>query len=81
MRAPMRRRASSGTRAIETGPQSESDLERAITLVEETGAIRETMARARHYADEACRALAPLPSSETLLALSDIADFCIERAY
>jgi octaprenyl-diphosphate synthase len=69
------------TRTIETGPQSESDLERAITLVEETGAIRETMARARHYADEACKALAPLATSETRLALADIADFCVERAY
>src|SRR6201994_151100 len=36
-------------RAIETGPQSEADLDRAITLVEETGAISDTMARARRY--------------------------------
>ncbi len=69
------------TRTIETGPQSESDLERAITLVEETGAIRETMERARRYADEACDALKPLAASETRSALADIADFCVERAY
>lgn len=68
-------------RTIETGPQSESDLERAITLVEETGAIGETMSRARRYADEAVRALKPLDSNETRNALSDIADFCVERAY
>jgi len=68
-------------RSIEAAQQSETDLERAITLVEETGAIRETMARARHYADEAKGALASLAPSEIRTALSDIADFCVERAY
>jgi octaprenyl-diphosphate synthase len=68
-------------RSIEDGRQSESDLERAITLVEETGAIRETMSRARHYADQARHALSALAPSEIRSALSDIADFCVERAY
>jgi octaprenyl-diphosphate synthase len=68
-------------RVIEGGPQSESDLERAITYVEETGAIQETMTRARHYADAAAAALKPLPQSEIRAALADIADFCVERAY
>ncbi len=68
-------------RAIEAGQQSDSDLERAITMVEETGAISDTMARARHYADEAQSALASLPASEICSALGDIADFCVERAY
>ena len=40
-------------RVIETGNQTEADLDRAITLVEETGAIQETMRRARVYADAA----------------------------
>lgn len=69
------------TRAIEGGQQSDSDLERAITLVEETGAIGETVSRARRYADEACKALEPLPQSEVKSSLADIADFCVERAY
>ena len=68
-------------RAIETGPQGESDLDRAITLVEETGAISETMARARRYADQAREALSPLPAGDVRSALADIADFCVERAY
>ena len=68
-------------RSIEEGRQSESDLERAITLVEETGAIRETMSRARYYADEARHALSVLAPSEIRTALSEIADFCVERAY
>jgi octaprenyl-diphosphate synthase len=68
-------------RVIETGNQTESDLDRAITLVEETGAIQETMRRARAYADKAKTALAVLPDSDIRRALSDIADFCVERAY
>ena len=68
-------------RVIEGGPQSEPDLERAISYVESTGAIQETMTRARHYADAAVAALSPLPQGEIRSALSDIADFCVERAY
>jgi octaprenyl-diphosphate synthase len=68
-------------RTIETGPQSESDLDRAITLVEETGAISDTMLRARRYADLARQALSPLPKGQICTALADIADFCVERAY
>jgi len=68
-------------RVIETGNQAESDLNHAITLVEQTGAIQETMRRARAYADAAKAALSALPASEIRIALSDIADFCVERAY
>ena len=68
-------------RVIETANQTEADLNRAITLVEETGAIQETMRRARSYADAAKAALGILPASPIRSALSDIADFCVERAY
>ena len=68
-------------RVIETGNQTEADLDRAITLVEETGGIQETMRRARAYADAAKAALAVLPDSDIRTALSEIADFCVERAY
>ena len=66
---------------IETGNQTEADLHHAITLVEQTGSIQETMRRARAYADLAKAALESLPESEIRSALSDIADFCVERAY
>jgi octaprenyl-diphosphate synthase len=69
------------TRAIETGPQGEADLDRAITLVEETGAISDTMARARRYADLAKRSLEAEPAGAIRAVLGDIADFCVERAY
>jgi len=68
-------------RVIETGNQVEADLNHAITLVEETGAIQETMRRARSFADAAKEALSILPVSAIKSALSDIADFCVERAY
>ncbi len=68
-------------RVIETANQTEADLNHAITLVEETGAIQETMRRARSYADAAKTALGILPASPIKSALSDIADFCVERAY
>ena len=68
-------------RVIETGNQTEADLHHAITLVEQTGSIQETMRRARAYADLAKAALESLSESEIRSALSDIADFCVERAY
>lgn len=68
-------------RVIETGNQTEADLHHAISLVEQTGSIQETMRRARAYADVAKSALAGLADSPIRNALSDIADFCVERAY
>ena len=68
-------------RTIETGPQSASDLDRAITLVEETGAIAGTMVRARAYADLACDALNRVEPCEMREVLAGVADFCVERAY
>jgi octaprenyl-diphosphate synthase len=68
-------------RVIETGNQTESDLDRAITLIEQTGAMQETMSRARAYADIAKAALKVMPDSAIKRALADIADFCVERAY
>lgn len=68
-------------RAIEAGPQHEGDLKRAISYVEETGAIDETRARAQRYAKLACNALAPLGSSALRDALVDVAEFCVGRGY
>jgi octaprenyl-diphosphate synthase len=68
-------------RTIETGTQAEDDLDRAIRLVQETGAIRETNARAHAYADAAIRAVAKLPSDTIREALIDIAEFCVARGY
>ncbi len=69
------------SRVIESGLQQDGDLKRAIAYVEETGAIRETQARAHRYAGTACDALAALPPSALRTALIDIAEFCVRRAY
>ncbi|HXL99661.1 MAG TPA: polyprenyl synthetase family protein, partial [Rhizomicrobium sp.] len=68
-------------RAIETRPQHEGDLRLAISHVEDTGAIRETRARARRYADQAVRSLSILPKSELRDALEAVAEFCVGRGY
>jgi signal transduction histidine kinase len=62
-------------------PRLERALDRAITLIEQTGSIQETMRRARTYADAAKTALGVMPNSDIRHALADIADFCVERAY
>ncbi len=68
-------------RVIESGAQSGDDLNHAIALVEQTGAIRETLRRARAYANAACKAIEPLPKSDIHDALVAVAEFCVERAY
>ncbi len=68
-------------RVIETGPQHEDDLDRAIAHVEQTGAIGESHARARAYVDAAIRAVASLPSDEIREALIEIAEFCVARGH
>jgi octaprenyl-diphosphate synthase len=68
-------------RVIEAGPQHEGDLKRAIAYVEDTGAIRETRARARRYAELSCEALAPLGRSALRDALVEVAEFCVSRNF
>ena len=68
-------------RTFERGEQREGDLEDASAAMDATGAIEETLMRARRYADIAERALANLPAGDLHTALVDIAEFCVERAY
>lgn len=68
-------------RAIESGLQHDGDLETAICYVEATGAIRETHARARVFADKAIRAVTKLPSPEIREALIEVAEFCVRRGH
>jgi octaprenyl-diphosphate synthase len=69
-------------RAIEGGLQQDGDLKRAIAYVEDTGAIHETRARARHYAEKACAALSSAVEHGPLrTALLDVAEFCVGRGY
>jgi octaprenyl-diphosphate synthase len=60
---------------------SDEDLELAIGLVRETGALADTIERARHYGRRALDALAPFPAGKAKAALVEAVEFAIARAY
>ena len=68
-------------KTIEVGVQDEGDLTRAIEYLERGGALAEAIERARRHAHEARESLARCPEGEIKSALSEIADFVVERAY
>ena len=68
-------------RVIEAGEQNDRDLDTAIQIVRDTGAIGESQAKARAYADAAIAAASRLPSRKMSEALMDIAEFCVARTY
>ena len=61
--------------------QSDADLTHAIHLIDKHQAIASTLARARQFTEEACRALNVFPDSPMRRALADLAEFCVSRAY
>jgi len=60
---------------------SDEDLERAIALLRETGALADTIERARHYGRRALDALAAFPAGKAKSALSEAVEFAVARAY
>ena len=68
-------------RCLEDLEQDDSDLERAIGLMAESGALADSMARAQRYGAEARAALDAFPDSPVKRALDQVVDFCIGRAY
>ena len=68
-------------RAIEGGEAGEGDLEIAADLIRRYQAIEETIARARSYASSARAALSACPAGEHRLALEEVIDFTVERAF
>jgi octaprenyl-diphosphate synthase len=60
---------------------SDSDLARAIGLVSSTGALADTLERARIYARRAIDALASFPAGKAKSALIEAAEFAVARAY
>ena len=67
-------------RCLEELDQSEVDLARAIELMRRHQALDEAMARARAYGARAREALGVFPASTWKRELTDLVDFCIERA-
>jgi octaprenyl-diphosphate synthase len=68
-------------RAMEDLDQREGDLERAISLMNQHGALRDSVERARHYAAMARDALGLFPASPIKRALLDALEFVVERDY
>ena len=66
--------------AVENGKTGDEALARAVELLAKHNAIKDTIARARHYSEMAKDALGPFPESEYKSALIDVLEFCISRA-
>ncbi len=60
---------------------SDEDLAQAIRLVGSTGALADTLERARIYARRAIDALAWFPPGKAKAALTEAAEFAVARAY
>lgn len=60
---------------------SDEDLAHAIGLLKSTGAISETLERARTYARRALDCLAPFPTGKAKAALTQAVEFAVARAY
>jgi octaprenyl-diphosphate synthase len=59
----------------------DAELERGRQLLGETGAVGDTLARARHYGARAIDALAVFPNSPARGVLTETVEFAIARAY
>lgn len=60
---------------------SDADLAHAIALFQQTGAIAETLERARTYARRALDKIAPFPAGKAKAALTQAVEFAVARAY
>lgn len=68
-------------RTLETMDQSDDDLDTAIRLMNRHEATADTIKRARHYGNMARDALGIFPERREKSLLSDMVDFCIDRAH
>jgi octaprenyl-diphosphate synthase len=66
-------------RTIEASTQTDADLDRAMELIERSGAICTTLALAARFANTAKAALAAFPESPIRRALADVADYTVSR--
>ena len=66
---------------IDDSPDFDADLELAFQYLQETGALKDTVARAAHFGERAKDALALFPQSDMRTLLIQLSDFCIARAY
>jgi geranylgeranyl pyrophosphate synthase len=69
------------TRVIENEERPDDLVERAIMLVNESGAVERAHAEAVGFVEEAKASLARLPDVQTRQSLIDLADFVVRRDY
>ncbi|MDE2339651.1 MAG: polyprenyl synthetase family protein, partial [Alphaproteobacteria bacterium] len=60
---------------------SDADLEHAVAIMRATGALSDTLARARHFGNRAIDALGMFAPSSAKAALIEAVEFAIARAY
>jgi octaprenyl-diphosphate synthase len=60
---------------------SDEDLAHAIRLLQQTGALTDTIERARQYGRRAIDALGMFPASKAKSAMTEAAEFAVARAY
>lgn len=68
-------------RTMQAVRQEEEDLATALSVLNKHGTLAATIERARHYGEMAKDALAIFKDNDAKRAMSDIVDFCINRAY
>ena len=66
-------------RTIEASSQTDADLDRAMALIERSGAIRTTLQQAARFAESAKAALSVFPPGVHRDALADVADYTVSR--
>jgi octaprenyl-diphosphate synthase len=67
--------------AIEEGRSGDEELAHALRLLRESGALADTLARARTYGQRAIDALGPFPGGTAKAALTEAVEFAVARAY
>ncbi len=67
--------------AISGQRASDDDLAHAIDLLRQTGAIEDTIERARHFGQRAIDALGPFPRGAAKTAMVEAVEFAIARGY
>ncbi len=67
--------------AMQGSRSSDDDLAHAIGLLQASGALSDTMERARHYGRRAIDALAPFPAGRAKAAMVEAVEFAVARAY
>jgi octaprenyl-diphosphate synthase len=67
--------------AMQGDRAGDEDLALATRLIQSTGALADTLERARHYGRRAIDALAVFPAGRAKAALTEAVEFAVARAY